>query len=347
MKHPTALLLCAALAAFPLWAREIRAQRVQFAQGATSAVVEGSIKGYEIRDYVLGAKEGQSMNVSMATDNSANYFNILAPGESEVAIFNGSMAQNQYEGILPASGDYKVRVYLVRSAARRDEVARYRLEMIIAGGGAKTSPAEFRPGTAAALVPAAPEDGGPRLWEVTGVSKGLHLREGASRAARVIATYAPGALLDNLGCRRTDEGIWCDVQQLGGGPRGYVAAQFLRPAISPDGAAAMGPDTSASRAGQGEFDATGQIPCAQYAGQPMTQCDFGVARAGGGDATVVVTRPDGTKRAIFFRNGNPIGADTSEADGYHELSVSREADLHLIRVGPERYEIPVAVILGG
>jgi hypothetical protein len=56
------------------------------------------------------------MNVSMATDNGANYFNILAPGENQVAMFNGSIHGNQFEGILPESGDYKVRVYLMRSA---------------------------------------------------------------------------------------------------------------------------------------------------------------------------------------------------------------------------------------
>lgn len=90
-------------------------------------------------DYVLCAGKGQYMNVSMATDNTANYFNILAPGENEVAFFNGSMGQNQYEGILPASGDYKVRVYLMRRAARRKEVANYRLEMIITDAGDKPS----------------------------------------------------------------------------------------------------------------------------------------------------------------------------------------------------------------
>ena len=46
-------------------------------------------------------------------------------------MFNGSVSQNQYEGILPSSGDYKIRVYMMRSAARRDQVANYRLEMII------------------------------------------------------------------------------------------------------------------------------------------------------------------------------------------------------------------------
>jgi hypothetical protein len=37
-----------------------------------SATVQGAIKGYETVDYLLGARKGQSMNVSMATDNGAN-----------------------------------------------------------------------------------------------------------------------------------------------------------------------------------------------------------------------------------------------------------------------------------
>lgn len=111
----------------------IRTQRVQFAKGASSAVVKGTIKGSQTVDYVLHAAQGQSMNVSMATDNGANYFNILAPGETDVAFFNGSVSDNQYEGTLPATGDYKIRVYLMRSAARRNESANYRLEMIVSG----------------------------------------------------------------------------------------------------------------------------------------------------------------------------------------------------------------------
>jgi hypothetical protein len=112
-------------------ADDIRTERVQFHKGANSATVEDSIKGYEGVDYVLGAKEGQLMNVSMATDNGAAYFNIIAPGKENEAMFIGSTSGNQFEGPLPASGDYKIRVYLMRSAARRDEVANYRLEMII------------------------------------------------------------------------------------------------------------------------------------------------------------------------------------------------------------------------
>jgi hypothetical protein len=246
-----AVVFFAASAAFA--ESEIRAERVQFKPGANSAVVEGSITGYETVDYVLGARKGQAMNVSMATNNGANYFNILAPGETDVAMFIGSTSGNQYEGILPESGDYKVRVYMMRSAARRNEVAKYRLEMII-----------------------------------------------------------------NAGEQRSDA------------------------------AGDQSSSTDAStRGGQGDFDATGTIPCAQQAGQPMAQCEFGVSRDGGGTATVVITKPDGGKRAIFFIGGKANGADTSQADGDSAFSAERESDLNRIRVGDERYEIPDAVIHGG
>jgi len=126
----------------------IRTQRVQFKPGASSATVQGSIKGYQTVDYVLNAKQGQSMNVSMATQHGATYFNILAPGETEVAMFNGSIDGNQFEGTLPKSGDYKIRVYMMRSAARRNEVANYRLEMIVSGSSSANSQGDaLVPGT--------------------------------------------------------------------------------------------------------------------------------------------------------------------------------------------------------
>jgi hypothetical protein len=128
---PMIRILLAALLVSTTALAGIHTERVHFAKGASSATIEGRIQGDMTIDYVLGARKGQSMNVSMATDNGANYFNIIAPGKENEAMFVGSSAGNQFEGRLPASGDYKVRVYLMRSAARRDEIANYRLEMII------------------------------------------------------------------------------------------------------------------------------------------------------------------------------------------------------------------------
>jgi hypothetical protein len=131
MHHFCTALIAALVASNAVAADDIQEIRIQFEAGANSAFVESTITGYESIDYVLRANEGQAMNVSMSTDNLSNYFNILPPGESYEAVFIGSIAGNQYEGVVPETGDYKVRVYLMRNAARRDEIAHFRLEMII------------------------------------------------------------------------------------------------------------------------------------------------------------------------------------------------------------------------
>lgn len=200
----------------------------------------------------------------------------------------------------------------------------------------------------AGAVPRDPDNGGPRDWTVVSKSGPVALRDQAAPNAAVIAKFAPGTVLDNVGgCTAAAGGTWCDVQKLGGGARGYVSLEFLKPAIAPDGVAHSGPDDSALRAGEGKFDATGKVPCAKDAGQPMGQCDFGVARAGGGYATVVIKWPGGGSRTIFFRMGIPIGASGSEADGYPAFKARKQEDLNLISVGHERFEIPDAVVLGG
>lgn len=109
----------------------IRTEQVQFKAGTSGKVIKGRIKGDQTVDYVINARKDQSANISLGSKNSSAYFNILAPGEKDVAIFNGSVKGNQFEGKLPQTGDYKVRVYLMRSAARRNEVANYSLDINI------------------------------------------------------------------------------------------------------------------------------------------------------------------------------------------------------------------------
>ena len=96
------------------------------------------------------------------------------------------------------------------------------------------------------------------------------------------------------------------------------------------------------------FNATGQIPCARSASQPMAQCRFGVTRRGGrGNGWVKVFWPDGGNRVFFFEDGTPTSFDKSEADGNAKMSVGRNGDLFTVRVGGQRFEIPSAVITGG
>jgi hypothetical protein len=123
-----------ALAAAPVLSKDnTRTERIQFDKGASSAVVEGRIKGYRSVDYLISARRGQAASISLATQHTATSFNILAPGQTEVAFFNGSTGQGSFEGVLPADGTYRVRVYMMRSAARRNETANYRLKVTIRG----------------------------------------------------------------------------------------------------------------------------------------------------------------------------------------------------------------------
>lgn len=110
------------------------------------------------------------------------------------------------------------------------------------------------PSTGAA-VPAAPDEGGPRKWNVT---RPLNLRESRSTGSAVVALLEPGRILDNMGCAAAEGRVWCYVQPLGGGPVGFVMSEFIEPAVSPNGAVMTGPDDSAYRAGQWDFDARGR-----------------------------------------------------------------------------------------
>ncbi len=129
-----ALLITGLVVASPvmtLAGSNIRTERVQFKPGTSGKVIKGSIKGDQTIDYVINAKKNQSANISLGSKNSSANFNIIAPGEKDTAFFNSSTNGTQFEGQLPKTGDYKVRVYLMRSAARRNEVANYSLDINI------------------------------------------------------------------------------------------------------------------------------------------------------------------------------------------------------------------------
>jgi hypothetical protein len=117
-------------------------QRVQFAKGATGTKIDGTIRGRNYVDYMLNARAGQRLSVSMTSKNTAAYFNLIAPGETDVAFYVGSNSTplNRFDGIVPSTGDMRVRVYLYRAAARRNEVANYRLAISITGEAKQSGP---------------------------------------------------------------------------------------------------------------------------------------------------------------------------------------------------------------
>ncbi len=127
-----AFALTAALVSLPAVALLAQSTaRVQFAAGNDNAAVRASITGDEYRDYLLGARAGQAMSVSLITDGSA-YFNILPPGSTGEAIYNGSMDGNDAINVrLPRSGDYTIRVYLMGADADENRTVPFTLSMTI------------------------------------------------------------------------------------------------------------------------------------------------------------------------------------------------------------------------
>jgi hypothetical protein len=152
-----ASLLLVALAAPPVPAGDIRSEQVYFAPGGTGVVIAGSLQGRETVDYLLGAKAGQTLSVTMDSDNSAAYFNLIAPDAQDVAVYTGHLAEqpNRYQGELDLGGDWKLRVYLFRAAADAGERADYRLDIHITG---EPDPSAAR----------APNDFGPSSWDARG-----------------------------------------------------------------------------------------------------------------------------------------------------------------------------------
>ena len=108
----------------------VQTQMVHFAKGASSETIHDTLKGWKLKEYRLGAKAGQRMNVVLNSSNDALFFNIWAPGE-EMALFNGSDMGSSFSAALPKDGTYRIRVYLMRNEARSGEKAEYTLTLAI------------------------------------------------------------------------------------------------------------------------------------------------------------------------------------------------------------------------
>jgi hypothetical protein len=106
--------------------------RINFARGASDATVQGTITGRQYRDYLVTARAGQFITVSMSQLSGSPYFNIMPPGSTGEAIFIGSSEGNNAVNVeLPSTGTYRIRVYQMRSAGRRGTAARYSLNIAI------------------------------------------------------------------------------------------------------------------------------------------------------------------------------------------------------------------------
>ena len=80
-----------------------------------------------------------------------------------------------------------------------------------------------------------------------------------------------------------------------------------------------------------KFDATGQLPCSLALGQPPHQCQYGVVRAGQGNAELSIFSADKTEYQLQFKQGKLVAPSAS---------TQKRAKLSLIELKTaERFEV--------
>lgn len=173
----------------------IHQERIRLETGASTITITGKIKGYQTVDYRVQAKAGQSLVATFRPDKLSAYFNVLPPGSDE-AMFVGSSSGSQFEARLAVTGEYTIRVYLMRNAARRNESAKYTLNIT-------TTDEKRAAGTAlkAPSVAGAPFDG---VLELQGIRFNVtSTNEGSVNTLRIVAA---GLEIDNSPIVRTIDG---------------------------------------------------------------------------------------------------------------------------------------------
>jgi hypothetical protein len=238
-----ALIVLVAAVSAPVQAQVVKDLSV--VPDAPTITVRGAITGRDFVDYKVKVEAGKKLRVDLQASNGATYFNILAPGSQDVGIYNSSTEGNSFHKVVGTTGNYRVRVYLMSSAGRRNEQSNYTMELQV----------------------------------------------------------------------KTPQGQ--------GAPHGDARVHGTN------------------------YHATGNVPCRMVQGQPTGSCVFGVVRHGSGSADVTITKQDGGTRTIFFKGGQAIGCDQSQADWGGDFRAKKEADLFIVHIGQERYEIPEAVVFGG
>lgn len=234
---------------------DMRTEQVRFAAGTSGTTINDSITGYESVLYKIGAEAGQQLKVRLEPSNLSTYFNVYAPGKGpgDEALVNsqfvGSMVPdvNIFDGTLPVSGEYAVSVFMMRNAARRDEVSDYMIAISVEGNTGDTVQGDYADGL----------QGGPDFYQVSTSDGGsLNLRADPSSGADVVTRLNNGQNVRNLGCRMAEGRRWCRVATLADpGSEGWAAGDFLIEG-SNDASTGMNNTASSSSASSGDSTST-------------------------------------------------------------------------------------------
>jgi len=102
----------------------LSSHRIRFQKGSTGATLSASVRKGKHKEYVLRARRGQKMTVSLQTDDPNVYFRVFLD-DGDI-----SGQRRAWTGSLPRYDDYHIVVYR-RSDARGDAAGAYTVSMSI------------------------------------------------------------------------------------------------------------------------------------------------------------------------------------------------------------------------
>lgn len=95
----------------------VTTKEIKFAKGKHEATVKGSARYARSYVYTLGAKEGQTMSVSVSAKDRELSFSVISPDGETI---DGAFLVTQWSGSLPMNGRY--RIVLVMNDENADAV---------------------------------------------------------------------------------------------------------------------------------------------------------------------------------------------------------------------------------
>ena len=101
--------------------------RIEFKRGTSSTMISGVVRGDEQAEYVLGAKQGQRLVITLTSvPVKSSVFQLL--GEENDTLGLEHDANFEYSGILPRTGDYFI---TVRRPTEAKGTSRYKLTVTV------------------------------------------------------------------------------------------------------------------------------------------------------------------------------------------------------------------------
>ncbi|CAB3792258.1 hypothetical protein LMG28614_03485 [Paraburkholderia ultramafica] len=198
----------------------------------------------------------------------------------------------------------------------------------------------------------------PFAWPASLAPFGNGYPNAGDACRRLGESPATSAYLDHMatlvGCPGGDDSA--SVRAILHDRRGHVVGEadgvtlISIPTEGTMGSAAPGHKSRHAQVKGTAFSATGTLPCARRAGQSTSMCRFGVVRNSDRTAIVTVYWPGGGTRTIFFgADGTVVGTATRATDRPMpgKIIARKNADVNLISIGDERYEIAEAILSGG